>query len=536
MADTPAAVTGAPARTIRPGSRGDPRRAVLIALMITLSLAALDSTVVTTAVPSVVHDLGGFNLFPWLFSIYLLTQAVTVPIYGRMADLFGRKPILFVGIGIFIVGSVLCGAAWNMVSLIVFRGIQGLGAGAILPIVQTVVGDQYTVAERARVSAYTSSVWGVSSVLGPLIGGLFSQYISWRWIFYVNVPIAAVAVVMLQRRLREEIHKRSHEIDYLGTVVLTAGLALLIFALLEGGTEWAWTSPVEIGMLVGAAVLLFAFGRIERRVAEPMVPLWVISRRSLVSANIGSLAVGACLLGFSTYIPTWAQGVRHVDPIIAGLTVASITLGWPLSAANAGRVYLRIGFKITAIIGAAVSLVGIALCTTLDGHSSILTAAGYGFITGLGLGFVSTPTLVYSQSLVGWERRGVVTASNLFARTIGSALGIAVFGAVANSSLAHSLAIAPPRIATQLGSSVNVAAKVLGGGKITLSKAATAYVRSGLSTATHAVFIAVFGVLVLGVAGLCAIPRRLEPIDFGDGSAPDAETPDGIVPEGAVTG
>lgn len=509
----------------RPGRRGDPRRAVLAALMMTLALAALDTTVVTTAVPSIVRDLGGFSLFPWLFSVYLLTQAVTVPIYGRTADVFGRKPVLFAGIGIFLLGSILSGLAWNMESLIAFRGLQGLGAGAIIPIVQTVVGDLYSVPERARVTGYTASVWGIASVLGPLIGGVFSQYVSWRWIFYVNLPIGALAVYLLQSHLHETVERREHEIDYLGTIVLTLGLAATIFALLQGGSSWSWSSPAEIATLGAGLALLLSFGLVERHANEPLVPPWVFHRRVLVSGNIATITIGACLLGLSSYIPTWAQGVRHVDPLVSGLTVASITLGWPLAASYAGRIYLAIGFRATALLGAVLTLLGSSLFLLLGRDSPILVAALFGFIAGIGMGFASTPVLVGQQSLVGWERRGVVTAANLFARTIGSALGIAVFGSVANSSLASWLAAAPTSLARTLPRSVNVASDVLGGGKASLAPDAATYVRSGLLHATHAVFLAGALVALVGILAVICIPRRLEPLDFSDselaGSRPE---------------
>src|SRR3954464_14693594 len=216
--------------------------------MLSIFLAALDATIVATAIPQIVGGLGGFSHFPWVFSIYLLTQAVTVPIYGRLSDLYGRKPVLFVGIAFFLGGSVLCGAAWNMLTLIIFRGIQGLGAGAIIPMTTTIVGDIYTLEERGRIQGYISSVWGMASVIGPALGGIFAQYATWRWIFYLNIPVGIAAVVMLQRHLKEDVVRRSHRIDYKGVTVLTGGLSLAIPGLLEGGVSWAWDSARSIGL------------------------------------------------------------------------------------------------------------------------------------------------------------------------------------------------------------------------------------------------------------------------------------------------
>jgi EmrB/QacA subfamily drug resistance transporter len=482
----------------------------------TLALAALDSTVVTTAVPSIVRDLGGFSLFPWLFSIYLLTQAVTVPIYGRASDLVGRRPVIFIGVGIFLVGSVLCGLAWNMESLIAFRALQGLGAGAIVPTVQTVVGDLYTLRERARVTGYTASVWGVSSVFGPLFGGVFSQYVSWRWIFFVNVPIGIVAVVLIGRHLHEHVERHPHRIDVLGSATLTVGLAGVIFGLLEGGSQWAWSSPVEIAIFCAGGLVLALFVAVERRAPEPMMPLWILQRRPLIVGSITNVALGATVLGMTSYIPTWAQGVRHVDPLVSGLTVASVSLAWPLSATLAGRVYLRFGFRFTAWIGATLTVVGTGLFLGVGGSTPIIEAVGFGFIAGLGFGLVATPVLVSSQSLVGWERRGVVTASLLFSRTIGSAVGIAIFGSIANSSLAGWIARAPATLATSLDHSVNVASNVLGSGRVRLPEAAAQYVREGLSHAVHDVFLAVLAVAAVGFVAVLCVQKTIEPLVFDD--------------------
>jgi multidrug resistance protein len=238
------------------------RGPVLVALMLTMGLAALDATIVATAIPQIVESLGGFSLFPWVFSIYLLTQAVSVPIYGRLSDLFGRKPVLFFGIGMFLLGSILCGAAWNMLTLIIFRGLQGIGAGAIIPMTTTIVGDIYTLEERGKIQGYISSVWGMASVVGPALGGVFAQYLSWRGIFYLNIPIGVAAVVMLERNLRENVVKRSHRIDYAGASVLTVAMSLTILALLEGGgVGWAWLSAQSYSLFGAALVLLVVFIR-----------------------------------------------------------------------------------------------------------------------------------------------------------------------------------------------------------------------------------------------------------------------------------
>jgi multidrug resistance protein len=271
-----------PRRRRRPalGARPDPRCGDA-----GTGLIAVDSTIIATAVPSIVADIGGFAQFPWLFSIYLLAQAVSVPVYGKLADLFGRKPVILFGIGLFLVGSVLCGAAWSMGTLIGSRALQGLGAGAIAPVAITIVGDIYSTAERAKAQGYIASVWGIAAVVGPTLGGLLSEYASWRWIFFVNIPLCLLAAAMLARNFHEQVERGKPRIDYRGATLLTAGLALVILAVLEGGQAWAWDSPASIAVFLAGAVLLAAFWVVERRAPEPVLPLWVFRRRLLVASS-----------------------------------------------------------------------------------------------------------------------------------------------------------------------------------------------------------------------------------------------------------
>ncbi len=410
------------------------RGPILASLMLATSLVALDSTIVATAVPSIVADLGGFSQFPWLFSVYLLAQAVSVPIYGKLADIVGRKPIMLVGIGLFLVGSIFCAAAWNMTALIVFRAVQGLGAGAVQPMSITIAGDIYSLAERAKAQGYLASVWAISAVVGPTLGGVFSEWLTWRWLFIINIPLCLLAGWMLVRRFQEKVQRVTHRIDYLGAVTLTVGASLLILGLLEGGQAWAWTSAPSLVVLGGGAVLIAIFLVVQRRAAEPVLPLWVFSRRVLVASAVIATLVGAVLLGLTTYVPTFVQAVLGTGPLVAGFALATLTIGWPISATLSGRLYLRLGFRTTAVIGATLAVLGSVSTIWLGASSAVWQVAASCFVVGLGMGLIASPTLIAAQSSVGWSERGVVTATNLFARSIGSAVGVAAFGALANAS------------------------------------------------------------------------------------------------------
>src|SRR3954470_2498646 len=410
------------------------RGPILLSLMLGTSLVALDSTIIATAVPALVRDLGGFAQFPWLFSIYVLAQAASTPIYGRLADVFGRKPLMLFGIALFLVGSILCGVAWSMPALIAFRAIQGLGAGAVQPMSITIAGDIYTVRERAKVQGYLASVWGISSVVGPLLGGIFSDLVSWRWIFFLNIPLCLIAAALLVRNFREKAQRSKQRIDYVGAGLLASGTALLILGLLEGGQGWAWISTPSLAVFGAAVLLLVAFVLVERRVEQPILPLWVLRRRVILASSVASLLVGAIVLGLSSYVPTYGQVVLGATAILAGFALAALTIGWPIAASVAGALYLRWGFRATAVIGAVFVLTGTSLMLLLGLSSQLWEVALFCAIVGFGMGWVTAPTLVAAQSSVDWNERGVVTSTNLFARSIGSAVGVAVFGAVVNSA------------------------------------------------------------------------------------------------------
>ncbi|NNM67259.1 MAG: MFS transporter, partial [Spirochaetales bacterium] len=353
------------------GLRGE-RGPILLAIMVSSALAALDSTILATAVPSIVTNLGGFRHFPWLFSIYLLAQAVSVPIWAKLSDLIGRKPVLLTGITLFLAASLLCTGAWSMLALILFRALQGLGAGAILPIANTIAGDIYTVEERAKVQGYLASVWGISSVVGPALGGLFSQFLTWRLIFFINLPLGLFAIYLLLRNYHEKVHRRAHKIDYLGAGLLTTALSLLLLGVLEGGQAWAWDSLPSVVTFTAGAILLATFVWAERRASEPVLPFWIFTRPLILTTSLVSLGIGAVLLGLTAYIPTYLVRTLGVSPLVAGASIASLMLGWPLAASQSGRFYLKIGFRTTVLLGLLLIFGGTALLSIFVQTPSVL--------------------------------------------------------------------------------------------------------------------------------------------------------------------
>ncbi|MGP9723957.1 MFS transporter [Corynebacterium sp. AOP40-9SA-29] len=411
----------------------DRRGPILVAIMLSSALMAVDATVLATAVPSIVDDLGEFSRYPWLFSGYLLAQAVTVPVFSKLADTYGRKPVILTGIGVFVLGSALAVAAPSMTVLILCRIIQGIGAGAVQPMGQTIAGDIYSVRERAKVQGYLASVWAISSMLGPLLGGLFSQYVSWRWIFVINIPLGLLAAVMVWRNFHEKVERTRHRIDVEGALLLTLGLTMLLLGLLEGGEAWAWTSTASLVCFLGGVMVLAVFVLVERRAAEPVVNLHLLSRRLIVHAVVISAAIGAIVLGLTSFVPTYLERAAGATPVAAGIAVAALTIAWPLASANAGRIYVPHGFRASITLGTSIVMVGTVLLLLVVGQQNIWLIVAVALVMGAGMGFTAAPNVVAAQSSVGWSERAEVTGLTMFARSAGSAVAVAVYGTVSNA-------------------------------------------------------------------------------------------------------
>ncbi|MFF0463035.1 MFS transporter [Streptomyces mexicanus] len=423
------------------GTAADRRGAVVAALMLAMALAALDSTVVSTAVPQIVGDLGGFSVFSWLFSGYLLAVTVTLPVYGKLSDTLGRKPVLVAGAALFLVGSLLCAAAWNMTALIAFRVVQGLGGGALQGTVQTLAADLYPLEQRPKIQARLSTVWAVSAIAGPALGGLLAAYADWRWIFLVNLPIGSAALWLIVRHLREPDRERAARprIDWAGALAVFACAGALLTAVVQGGVAWPWLSAPSLALFGAGAALLALVVVVERRAAEPIIPGWVWRRRTIAAVNLALGALGLLMVAPSVFLPTYAQAVLGLAPVAAGFVLSVWTLTWPLSAALSQHVYRRIGFRNTAMLGIGTAALLLFAFPFLPYPGAAWQPTVLMLALGAALGLFQLPLIVGVQSTVGWSERGTATASVLFCRQTGQTLGASLFGAVANGVLAARL-------------------------------------------------------------------------------------------------
>lgn len=473
------------------------RGMILFALVLAMGLAALDSTIVSTALPTIVGDLGGFSTFSWVFSLYLLAQTATIPVYGRLADIYGRKPTILVGIALFLAGSALSGMSHSMTALIVFRGIQGLGAGGIMPIVQTIVGDLYTLEERGRIQGFLSSVWAISAILGPTLGGTLVA-ISWRLIFYVNLPIGAVTLILLGSLLKENIPKQKVTLDLLGSFLLVLSVSSLLLAILEGGSDWGFaaTPTLLLGALALAAAIVFVMW--ELHAPYPMLPIRLLKIPIIAVGDLLTLVAGGLMMGLSGYIPTFVQGVGGQPAIVAGLVLASMSIGWPLASAQAVKILLRIGSKATSVIGAILVTVGSGLLLTVGVGTNVWLISPMSFIAGSGMGLVTTTAIVLIQEAVPWKDRGAATGSNMFARMLGSSILVGVMGAILDSGVALRL---------HTTSSVLVDA-LLGTGRSRLSASLLSRGVHALAASLHQVYLTSFLLAIIVILVAFFIPSR----------------------------
>jgi EmrB/QacA subfamily drug resistance transporter len=415
-----------------PAGGVDARRVVFVAACLAVFMVSVEATIVATAIPTIVGDLGGLRLFTWVFGIYFLTQAVGIPIYGRLADIYGRKNLLVIAVTLFLIGSILSGFAHNMVTLIVYRGLQGLGGGGVQPLASTIVGDLYTGQERARVQGYLSSVWGISAVSGPLLGAFIVAHIGWPAIFWVNVPFGILCAAIVLRYFKERIERRSHRIDYAGSILLAGGTGALMFVLVMAGNLPVITATL---LSIAAAALIAALIAHELRTAEPMLPLYLYRIRVIAVANSANFAMGALAMGITAFLPTYVQGAMGLSAISAGATLGVMSAAWTVGAVLGSRLLAFATYRVTALAGGAQLIIGSAFLIGLQPGSGIWWAIAGAALIGLGFGYANLVFIVTTQAAVGWEQRGAATASNLFMRQLGQAIGTAAFGAVFNLGL-----------------------------------------------------------------------------------------------------
>ena len=396
-------------------------------------VAAVEVTIIATAMPTIVGALGDFELFSWVFTAYLLTQGVTVPIYGRLCDFYGRKRMLYFGILFFVIGSVLCGFAWNMVSLIAFRVVQGFGGGSLATVSQTIVSDLYPPPERAKVQGYISTTFATSALVGPVLGAFIVAHLSWQWVFWINVPLCFVTVAMLAATFHEHIEFRPHQIDYLGSALMALATGLLMYALTRAATlSLAMIVTLLVGAAAAAALLLIQ----ERRAREPMLPLDIWRNRMVIYGNCASGSLGAAQMAITAFLPAFIQGVLGESAFLAGLALTAMSVAWPTGGFIAGRSLLTISYRKSSSLGSIVLIAGSVMLALLSPGLGAYWAIGSAFVVGLGMGLTNMGFFVGIQSSVDWHQRGVVTSSYNYSRIIGQSLGAAVFGGIVNAALA----------------------------------------------------------------------------------------------------
>jgi len=493
------------------------RPLVLACVMLALFIAAIEATIVATAMPQIVGKLGGFALYSWVFAAFLLTQTATTVLFGKLSDIYGRKPVMIGGILIFLVGSLACGFAWSMPSMIVFRLIQGLGAGSMQPVAITIAGDIYSPRERLKIQGWLSSVWAIAAIAGPIAGGLIVQRFNWAWVFWVNIPIGIVTIIGFVLFMHEDIQKKTHAIDYPGAVLFSISISAALVALTQGATL-SWAEIAGLVAVFGVASVLFVVQ--EKRAHEPMIALELWGERMIATSN-GALLLGTMtLIGVTSYLPVYIQAVQGRPAILAGIPLTAMLFAWPLASAVSGRILRRVSMRNTLRFGALLIPLGalFLLPITPESHPAL---AGVGpFIMGFGMGLLNITSMVMIQGSVEWSKRGSATASLIFSRTLGNTLGVTALGAILNFGVVlfaseHAARMSTSDIHALLGSIGNI----LGGG-------ADPGLRAALDAALRLTFwgMVVFAVLSAVLAMMIPV-RELDSLS-GGGRAPTASPPE----------
>jgi EmrB/QacA subfamily drug resistance transporter len=463
------------------------RPLAVVAILLSLFMAALEATVVATVMPTVVADLGGLELYGWVGAVYMVATTVTIPLYGKLADLYGRKPILYVGMTLFVIGSAASGASRTMTQLIAFRALQGVGAGGVQPVSLTVIGDLFTVEERARIQGIFGAVWGVAAMAGPLVGGLIVKVLSWRWVFYINLPIGVLAASVLAISLHERIERRPHALDVAGAAVLAVAI-LAVLAAASGIAPLASTALAALGTA--------GFVLLERRAKEPILPLDLLARPVIAAASIAATLLGGLMTATVIYVPLFVQAILGGTPTEAGTAVAPMLIGWPLASATSGRFMMKLGVRPLVRIGTVFAFcASAAIALFLRPGASHNMVRAMMFLLGVGMGCGNTVLLISVQQAVSWEQRGVATASAMFFRSIGGALAVGILGGVLARALGPEV---PEKLVNEL----------LGPGHGRgVDPAVMAPLAGALESGLRSVFAALAGVAAVGVAVGLGFPR-----------------------------
>lgn len=492
-------------------------RLLMFGLMTGMLLAALDQTIVGTALPTIVGELGGINHYSWVVTAYLLASTASTPLYGKMADLYGRRPVFLFSIGTFLLGSLLAGLSQNMTQLIVTRGVQGIGAGGLLTLAFTIISDVVSPRDRGRYQGLFGAVFGISSVAGPLVGGYFAET-NWRWIFYINVPLAILAIVVCYHVMRlVPFQRRDHAVDWLGAGLLVAGVSCLLLALSWGGNEYAWGSGVIIGLLVAGAVLAVLFVLQEARVAEPILSLRLFRNRTFSLANLAGFVLGLVMFGSIIFIPLYLQLVKGASPTRSGLLMLPMMAGIIVTSVLTGRAMSRIGrYKWFPVAGSAVLVAGMLLFRQLQVATSLWVAFGFMVVIGVGLGLCMQSLILAVQNAVAPRDLGAGTSSATFFRSLGGSFGVAILGAVLSSQLTRHLADRLPAALAQLPPDQRAAVAAGGGTDVSINDPATvlalpgpvrAAIQGAFVDALHMVFLTTGLVAILAVLVTLLMPN-----------------------------